>query len=150
MDFTYKGVVGGGEPEMRTFDVASGAVASIAPGDIVVIADGYAAKAADGEGTSGQLLGLAVSTSTDAVATAGTVEVQFSPTGLIVQGLATTPSNLVTAVVFDKVTLDVAAGVIKVDENDAGAGQVLIYEIDSDSATTGICRVVLPFAFYDS
>lgn len=143
-DFTYRGVLGGGEPEHKTFDVASGAANSISVGDIVVIANGYAAKVADGGCAAGNILtGLAVSESTDTVAAAGTVDVLFHPSGLIVEGLATTPGNLVAGVVYDKVTVDVSGGVQKIDENDAGA--VLIYELDSDSATTGIVRVVLPF-----
>jgi len=143
-DFTYRGVVGGGEPEQREFAVASGAAASIAIGDIVEIANGYAAVSADGGMAAGNLLtGLAISTSTDTAAADGVVNVLYSTSGLIVEGLATTAGNLVTAVLFDKVSLDVAAGVQKVDENAAGA--MLIYELDSDSATTGICRVVLPF-----
>lgn len=143
-DFTYRGVLGGGEPEHKTFSVASGAANSISVGDIVEIANGYAAKSANGGCAAGNILtGLAISESTDTVAADGAVDVLFHPSGLIVEGLATTAANLVTGVIFDKVTLDVAGGTQKVDENDAGA--LLIYELDSDSATTGVVRVVLPF-----
>lgn len=150
-DFTYRGTLDGSEPNQREFAVASGTTSSIAIGDPVTIANGYAAKVSDGGGTSGQLNGLAVSTSTETAGADGTVEVLFSEAGLIVQGTATTPGNLVTAVLFDKVTFDVSGGGdVTVDENDAGGGQILIYELDSDSATTGICRVVIPFALFDS
>ena len=144
-DFTYRGVVGGGEPEQRRFDVASGAAGSIAAGDIVEIANGYAATSADGGMAAGNVLsGLALNTSTDTAAADGTVDVLYSTNGLIVEGTATTAGNLLTAVLFDKVSLDVAAGVQTVDEN--AVGSMLIYELESDSATTGLCRVVLPFS----
>jgi len=149
-DFVYKGVIGSTTPEHKRFDVASGAAASIDIGDIVAVANGYAAKISNGGGTGGQLLGLATSVSTDTVAAAGVVDVMFHPNGLVVQGVATTAANLLIGVVYDKVTLDVAAGVIRVDEDDAGNGNVLIYEIDSDSATTGIVRVALPFQLWTS
>lgn len=143
-DFTYRGTVGGDEPEERKFDVASGTTASIASGQIVEIANGFAAVSADGGMAAGNLLtGLAISTSTETASAAGTVTVLFSTGGLIVEGTATTPANLVAAVLFDKVTLDVSASVQTIDENAAGA--MLIYQLDSDSATTGLCRVVLPF-----
>jgi|2_EtaG_2_1085320.scaffolds.fasta_scaffold09257_6 hypothetical protein len=143
-DFTYRGTLGGGEPEQRNFDVAAGGAATIAIGDIVLIANGYAATLADGEGTAGNgLYGLAIEASDETAGADGTCNCVFSTSGLIVEGTATTAGNLVTAVIFDKVTIDVAAGVQTVDENDAGA--LLIYEIDADSATTGLCRIVLPF-----
>lgn len=144
-DFIYKGVLGGGEPEHKVFNVASGAAASIAIGDLVVVANGYAAKIANGGGGAGNILtGLAISTSTDTVAADGTVEVLFHPSGLIVEGDATTAANLVTGVIFDKVTVDVdGSGNQTIDESNAGA--ILIYELDSDSATTGRVRVVLPW-----
>lgn len=149
-DFTYRGTLDGSEPQHKTFEVVDGTTSglgigtSITIGDVVEIANGYAALGADGGMAAGNILtGLATSTSTETTTADGVVDVVFSPAGLIVEGTATTPANLVTAVVYDKVSLDVAAGVQTVDENAAGA--MLIYEIDSDSATTGLCRVVLPF-----
>lgn len=147
-NFTYVGTIGGVSPETRTFDVASGAAASIASGDPVIIANGYAAAVANGGGvnTGTELFGLAISTSTDTVAAAGTVTVLYSPAGLIVRGIATTPANLDTAALFDKVTIDVSGAVITVDENDTTNGAILIYAYPFTGQTTsGICDVVFPF-----
>ena len=144
-DFTYRGTLDGSEPQHKSFEVAAGAVGTIVAGDVVEIANGYAALGADGGMAAGNILtGLATSTSTDTVAADGAVDVMFSPAGLIVEGVVTTPGNLTVAFTYDKVTLDVAAGVQTMDENDAGA--LLIWEQDSDAATTGICRFVLPFS----
>lgn len=143
-DFTYRGVIGGGEPEQREFAVVAGAAGSIEIGDVVEIANGYAAKSVDGGCAAGNILtGLAISDSTDTVADDGIVIVQYSPSGLIVEGTATTAGNLVAGVLYDKVTLDMAVVTQNVDENAAGA--LLIYELDADSTTTGLCRIVLPF-----
>lgn len=150
-DFVGKGAFSGGQAIEYDFGVAAGGSgASIAVGDVVVVANGYAAKVSDGEGTAGQKLALAISASDETASADGTVRAAFHPSGLIVEGLATTASNLVTGVLFDSVTFDVSGGTIKVDEDDAGAGEVLIWEIDSDSATTGVVRVVLPFALFAS
>lgn len=145
-DFIYKGVLGGSEPEERTFDVVAGGTATIAIGDIVAIANGYAAKVADGGMAAGNgLYGLAISDSDETATAAGTVKVQYSPCGLVVQGTATTPGNLAAGVLFDKVTIDVdGSGNQTVDENDAGAA--LIYSfVGATYATTGLVKVVLPF-----
>ena len=145
-NFEYKGVIAGQEPENRDFNVASGTTSSIVPGDIVVIADGFAAKVANGGAAAGNLLlGLARSTSTETTTAAGTVNVDYHPSGLIVRGVATTPANLAAAVLFDKVTVDVDGnGVQTIDENDAGA--ILIYDfVGDDFTTTGLIDVVLPF-----
>lgn len=148
-NFSFRGVVGNNAPETGVFDVVAGAVATIAVGDIVVLADGYAALVANGGGTTGQRLGLAISTSTDTVAAAGSVQVMFAPSGLVLQGKATTPGNLTTARKFDKVTIDVSGSTITVDEDDTTNGAVTIYQYpESDFATTGIINVILPFNIY--
>jgi len=144
-NFEYKGVVGGAEPENRDFNVVAGTVGSIVDGDLVVIADGYAVKVADGGAPAGNgLYGLARSISTETASVNGTVNVDFSPTGLIVQGIATTPANLATAVLFDKVSVDVSGTTQTIDENAAGA--LLLYKfIGDDYTTTGLIQVVIPF-----
>ena len=148
-NFSYAGVVGGGSPEERTFDVASGTTASIAIGDVVVVADGYAALVSNGGGTTGQRLGLAKSASTETSTAAGTVLVDFAPQGLIVRGKATTPSNLATALLFDKVTIDVSGSTITIDENDTTNGACTIWRlIGTDYTTTGLIDAVLPWNMY--
>ena len=144
-DFTYAGTLDGVEATERNFNVASGSAASIDVGDLVLVANGYAAKMTDGQGTAGNLLiGLAQSISTDTASADGAVKVLFSTSGLVVRGLATTAANLTTAVLFDKVTIDVAAGVQKVDENDAGA--IMVWRYPTSTPTTdGIVEVVLPW-----
>lgn len=145
-DFISRGVVGGGESEQKYFDVVSGTTSSIVPGDIVVIANGYAAKVANGGAAAGNLLlGLALSTSTETAGANGEVLVEYHPSGLVVRGKATTPANLAAAVLYDKVTVDVDGnGVQTIDENDAGA--ILIYDfVGDDFTTTGLIDVVLPF-----
>jgi hypothetical protein len=144
-DFVYKGTLDGSEPAEFDFAVAAGAAGSIEEGDIVVIADGYASKATNGSFTASNILGgLAKQTSTDTASADGICKCQFSPAGLIVEGTATTPANLTTAVRYDKVTLDVAAGVQKVDENDAGA--LLVWKYPTSTPTTdGKVQIVVPF-----
>lgn len=141
--FKCKGTLDGSEPMHRTFDVASGSAQSIDAGELVMIANGYAAVVADGGcATAGALYGLATSNSTDTVAAAGKVDVQYSPAGLIVEGAVTTGSNLATAILFDKVTLDSSAGVQTIDENDTTNGVLLIWDYDADADTA---QVVVPF-----
>lgn len=145
---TYAGTVGGVSPETRTFAVASGTTSSIAQGDPCIVANGYAAAVADGGGvnTGSELFGLAISTSTETVGAAGTVQVTYCPSGLIVNATATTPGNLSAATLFDKVTIDVSGAVITVDENDTTNGAIMIYEYpESDYATTGKIKALLPF-----
>lgn len=140
--FKVKGCLDGSEPMHRTFNVASGAAQSIDAGEVVVIANGYAAICPDGGGaTAGGLYGLATSNSTDTVGADGTVNVAYSPAGLIVEGAVTTGSNLAAAVLFDKVTIDNPAGTQTIDENDA-AGVLLLWSYDADLDTA---EVVLPF-----
>ena len=147
-NFTYAGTVGGVSPESKTFAVASGAAASISIGDLVVIANGYAAKVADGGGVNtSNFYGLATTTSTDTASANGVVNVTFCPSGLIVQGIATTPANLTAAVLYDKVTIDVSGSTQTVDENDTTNGGITIYEfVGTDYATTGLVKVLVPFA----
>lgn len=148
-NFVYAGTVGNVSPEVRTFDVAAGSAASITQGDLVVIANGFAAKVANGGGTTGGLYGHALTTSTDTASAAGTVTVLYSPSGLLLEGTATTPANLAAAVLFDKVTIDVSSGTQTVDENDTTNGGMLLYKfVGTDYATTGKCQIVVPFNVY--
>lgn len=146
-DFVSCGPVDGMSAIQREFNVASGTTASIAIGDLVVVDNGFAAKVANGGCGAGNIfVGIAISASDETAGTAGTVQVMYHPSGLIVEGIATTPGNLVAGVLFDKVTVDVGVtGDQTIDENDAGA--LTIWEIFDDSTTTGRVRVVLPWTF---
>ena len=140
-DFTYQGTQDGVEPTQSEFDVASGTTASIAIGDVVVMANGFAAKVADGGCNAIGVYGLAVSASDETAAAAGTVSVVHHPNGLVLRGA---PSGTPAAAnVFDPVSMDVdgGTGVQTVDENDTGAGYALI--VKSFDNTAGTIDVVL-------
>ena len=148
MNFQYKGTIGGVSPETAVFDVAAGTAGSILQGDLVNLANGYAVLVANGGGvsTGTKLFGLAKTTSTETAGVAGTVEVTYCPSGLIVEGTATTPANLSAATLFDKVTIDLSGTTMTVDEDDTTNGAILIYKYpESDYATTGLIQVVVPF-----
>ena len=125
MDFISRGTVNGETITGKIKDVKAGAVGSIAKGDLVIPDDGnagYVRKIADGEVVAAAYrVYLAISDSSDTVAADGTVELEYAP-GMILEGTATTKANLVQAVIDTKVTVDVAAGVITVDENDTTNG----------------------------
>jgi hypothetical protein len=147
-NFLYKGTVGGVSPEALTVAVASGAAASISIGDLVVVANGYASKVTNGGGvsTGSKLFGLATSDSTDTVAADGVVDIIYCPSGLVLEGTATTPANLLTAVKFDKVTIDVSGSTQTVDENDPTNGAILISKfVGTDYTTTGKVWVQVPW-----
>lgn len=148
-NFEYKGTIDGSTPNSRVFDVASGTTASISIGDLVVVADGYAAKVANGGGTTGGRYGLARSASTETTTAAGSVQVDFSPVGLVLQGVATTPGNLATAFKFDKVTIDVSGATQTVDENDTTNGGCTLWDfVGTDYTTTGKCQIVVAWNVY--
>ena len=127
-DFRYVGTVNGAEPTERDFAVAAGGTATIAIGDVVVIANGYAAKVADGGANAAGFYGLAISASDETATADGTVRVQFVVgDALIVRGAPTTAGNLAAAILFDRVSMDVDGnGVQTVDENDPGAAYALL------------------------
>ena len=146
-NFTYKGTVGGAEPSEMVCDVVSGTVGSVLDGDAVVVSNGYAVLVPNSGGAAGNgFYGLAKGTSTETLAANGKVTIQFSPSGLVVEGVATTPGNLSAATLFDKVTMDLSGTTQTIDENDAGALTIWRYP-NSDYATTGIIEVVLPWTF---
>ncbi len=144
-DFHVVGTVDGSAPLNREFDVEAGAASTIAAGDLVTVGNaGYVAKAADGAASTVVWYGLALNASTDTAGADGVVTVAYSPSGLIVRGAPTTPGNLAQAIKYTKVTLDVAAGVQTVDENDTSNGILSVYAYD---ATTGAetIDVVVPY-----
>jgi hypothetical protein len=140
-DFRYVGTVNGAEPTERDFNVVAGTTASIAIGDVVVIANGYAAKVADGGCAAAGFYGLATSASDETAAANGTVRVQFVVgDALIVRGAPTTASNLAAAILFDRVSMDVDGnGVQTVDENDPNAAYALfIWDYDDADDTIDV------------
>lgn len=140
-DFKFAGTMNGTAAETREFAVASGAAASIAIGDLCEVANGYAAKVADGGASSNGRFGLAVTTSTDTAAADGVVQLMFSPTGLIVEGTAA--GSVATAEEFDRVTLDVdGSGNQTVDEDDANGVLTIVKVVDS---TNNIVQVSVPW-----
>jgi len=107
-------------------DVKSGTSASINPGDLVRIDDGnpgYVKKCADGDTNTLCLekVWLAVSDSTESAGADGTVYAITCP-HMVLSGTATTPANLLQAVINTRVTLDVSTGVQTIDENDTTNG----------------------------
>jgi len=142
-DFDTVGTLDGSSPCTREFDVKSGAAASIEVGDLVTVDDGnagYVKKAADGASNAREWVGRACKASTDTASADGVVEVEFAPSGLIVRGLVTTVGNLAQTIIGTRVTLDVASGVQKVDENDTTNGvlRVLSYVSTSGEETIDV------------
>jgi hypothetical protein len=146
-NFTYAGTVDGSEPMEREFDVAAGTDGSILDGSAAVVSNGYAVLVPNAGAAAGNgFYGMALGTSTETATAAGTVRLKFSPAGLVVKGVATTPSNLSAATLFDKCTMDLSGTTQTIDENDAGALTIWRYP-ESTYATTGIIEVVLPWTF---
>ena len=153
-DFHARGTLGGHQLYGVTKDVKSGAAASIEVGDIVRDDDGnagYVKKAANGDtSTLAPRTYIAVKASTDTVAADGVVEL-LTGQEMVLEGLSTTPANLLQAVIDTKVTLDVAAGVQKVDENDTTTGFMRILRPEVGKAagasgfdtTNGVIKVVV-------
>ena len=143
-DFTAIGTLNGTEAVTKKFDVKAGAAISIQKGDLVIVDGsnaGYAAKAANGASSTARWIGIAESDSDDTASADGTVQVLFSPSGLIVRGLPTTAANLAQAIKLTRVTLDVASGVQKVDEDDTSSGVLCVYDYNT---TDGTIDVVVP------
>lgn len=128
------------ETSVKESAVVAGTTSSITYGDLVVYANGYWAKVADGGANAAGKYGIALGTSTETASADGYVSVAYSPDGLLVKGAATTPANLAQGVLGDKVTLDVTGGVQTVDENDPN-GVLVVKTYDSTSVT-----VVVPYA----
>jgi hypothetical protein len=145
-NFTYAGTLGtsGVGPETKTFQVASGTTASIAIGDVVVVSAGYAAKVANGGMASAGKYGLAVSASTETSSAAGTVDVQFTPVGLVVKGtLSTTPSQ---SNLYSGFKIAVSAGVQTIDLGNSGVATLWTYSGTGLVSTTTLAHAVLPWA----
>jgi hypothetical protein len=130
MDFRFKGsLVADNQLVCLKKDVKSGTAASIATGDMVRDDDGnagYVKLGANGDtSTLTPRAYLAVSASTETAGADGYVYVIFCKS-MVLEGTSTTAANLLQAVIDTKVTLDVAAGVQTIDENDTTTGYMRI------------------------
>ena len=147
-DFSEIGTEGGDRGVTSGTDaldsaVASGAAASIKAGQLCSYANGFWSVVADGGCNADGQYGLALSTSTDTAADDGLVQVARVKGGALkLRGAPTTSGNLAVGILGDKVTLDVAAGVMTVDENDAN-GVLLITNYDT---TNGTIDFLLPYS----
>jgi hypothetical protein len=142
-DFHGVGTRDGGQAVTQEYSVESGAAASISAGDLVIVGNaGYVATAADGASSDDVWVGMALTDSTDTAAADGVVQVMYAPDGLVVRGIPTTPGNLAATILNTFVTLDVAAGVQTVDENDTTKGVLNVVRYDT---TNGTIDVSVPF-----
>ena len=103
-------------------NVASGAAASIGPGEPVVRATNYGALITDGMPTvkTDYMIGIANIESTDTVAAAGKVDVTLVGPGTRIRGKAKLSTTIDTAaellaLMFDSCPFDVTTGVITID-----------------------------------
>lgn len=121
-------VISGGGP-VRTYRVEAGAAASITPGKPVKVGgtgNNYVVLLATGDPEIGtdQMVGVAVSTSTDTASADGTVDVQMViPNKTVLRSDVTTPANIDTdaellAVLNDHVTYDLTSTTFTVDEDE--------------------------------
>lgn len=138
-NFNLIGTVDGSQPIEKEFAVVAGTTSSCLVGDIVVCTNGYAVKSANGGCAGAGIYALVTELSTETVGANGVVKTVFSPNGLILRGVPTTPANLAVALEYDRVTLDVAGTVQTVDEDDANG----ILTILDYNATAGTIDVVL-------
>jgi hypothetical protein len=138
-NFTLIGTVDGSQPIERTYNVAAGTAGTSLLGSLVTCANGYSVLSANGGISAAGMHGLVVRASTETAGAAGTVSVLHSPAGLVLRGVPTTPANLATAVLFDRVTIDVSGTTQTVDEDDAnGVATIIGY-----NTTAGTIDVVV-------
>lgn len=145
-NFTYAGTLGtaGVGPETKTFVVNSGTTSSIAIGDVVVVTAGYAAKVANGGMAAAGKYGLAVSGSNETSSAVGSVDIQFTPVGLVVKGIYSTTGS--QAQLFTGFKIAVSTGVQTVDLANAGVATLWTYSVPAVISPTTVGHVVLPWA----
>jgi hypothetical protein len=145
-NFNYSGTIGGSgvTPETKTFEVASGTTSSIAIGDIVVVAAGFAAKVANGGMAAAGKYGLAVSVSTETSSAVGTVDVQFCPAGLIIKGLYSTTAT--QSQLFTGFKIAVSGAAQTIDLANAGVATLWTQANPAIVSTTTLGHAVLPWA----
>lgn len=132
-------------------DVKSGGAATIAVGQLFREDDGnagYVKLCANGDTdtlTKNRVY-LCTKASTDTAAADGVVHGIWCPS-MRLEGLCTTPANLLQAVIDTRVTLDVSGSVQKVDENDTANGFMRIVRPEGGAAnfdtTNGVLTVIV-------
>lgn len=118
--------------------VKAGAIASIEAGEPVIVDGsnaGYVKKPAADVDTDFVLVGFAVTTSTDVVATDGVVYVAMPDPGTIFRGKAKTPGSLAQAKVDTNVTIDLTSDVFTIDESTTTKGMCHIVGFNSTTGT---------------
>ena len=141
-NFEIRGAMGGQQPSVRSFVVASGTDSSIKEGDAVVLSAGAAALIPNGGAVAADKAkyGLALRDSNETAGADGSVEVAFAPEGLVVRGKVTNAGNLSEASVLTSCTIDLVGDVQTIDEDDA-TGDITILNTFED----GDVDVILPF-----
>ena len=141
-NFEIRGAMGGQQPSVRSFVVASGTDSSIKQGDIVVLSAGAAVLVPNGGASAADKskFGLALRDSNETAGADGSVEVAFATEGLVVRGKATTAGNLSESSVLTACTVDLVGAVQTIDEDDA-TGDITILNVFAD----GDVEAVLPF-----
>ena len=145
----------------RAFRTQAGATA-ILPGEPVKKNGHYVVPLANGDcfvagdGTTDIFVGVAASSSTQTASADGYVEVTVHNDSLEYEMAVTTPANMDTqaeldALLNNRVTVDLAAGVYTLDENDAD-DRLKIFEIVGGDITRGIAyfRVTSGFQNIDN
>jgi hypothetical protein len=148
-DFRFRGTLNGEDAVGVVKDVVAGTAASIAIGDLVIPDDvnpGYVRLIANAEVIAAAYrVYIALSASDETAGVDGTVKLQYAP-NMILEGTATTPANLVQAVIDTLVTVDVNTGVITVDENDTANGFLRIKRPQGGAGnfetTSGVMEVI--------
>lgn len=160
-DFRYKGTLGGHQATGVTLDVKSGTTASIAVGDLVIpdaSNAGYFKKAPDSTDSTatyftaaagGVKVYLATTASDETAGADGTCEAIFAE-NMVLEGAATTASNLTQARVGQICTLDNPSGTQTIDEDDSSNGFMRIRRpaggASNFDTTNGIVEVVVNYA----
>lgn len=103
---------------------------AIAAGEVVIQSNQYVIVAPDATDSDDVWVGVAASKDTVTASADGVVFVYDDPNTTFV-GHPTTPANLATSIIGTQVTLDVAAGVQTVDENDTTKGVMKIKGYDA-------------------
>jgi len=123
----------------RTYQVVAGATA-ILPGEPVIQNSGtpsFVQAAGNGASSTATWIGVASTASTQTASANGVVHV-FDDPKIVYRAKATTPANLVQTVLNTKVTLDLASGVYKVDEDDTTNGTLTIKDYNATNGTVDV------------
>lgn len=130
----------GERPVARAYQTKGGQTA-IAAGEWVVQDSGgdveYVVAASDGASNSQVWVGVAASADTVTASADGVVYVYDSP-DYVFRGKPTTAGNLASTLIHTQVTLDVAASVQTVDENDTASGTLLVVAVDTEANTIDV------------